>query len=317
MAEPLFIDRTIRYDIVAHCNLSCCGCSRVAPFVSANITPLSQFKNDLIFVSKYVNFRTLRIIGGEPLLSKDICSYLKFAKDIKFAQSVSLFTNGALLEQQQDEFWRLIDKLYVSVYPILKDKLNLRSIKEKADNNSVELIVDYSNDFFEHVIDYPIPTGKMIRNIYVACKDKRFCNTIHNGVLFRCATAPYIDEYLNKIGYNANIRFLDGLRLEEARNMTAKIYSYLFSDTPLNCCQYCVGSTGRKLKHRMLSKQEMSNPKRTKTMENSLSKKALWFGIIEENFRVIINRNVHVKRLLKPLLYLRRKIFFKGGRSPF
>ena len=61
-----------------HCNLNCKSCSHFCPLVTEpTFTDLEQYTKDIRVLSKKLAIRTIRLMGGEPLLHpQDIASKL-------------------------------------------------------------------------------------------------------------------------------------------------------------------------------------------------------------------------------------------------
>ncbi len=62
-------------------------------------------------------------LGGEPLLNKDICSFMRAARESGVFRNIRVITNGLLLSKMSEEFWQLADIVRISVYPATADML--------------------------------------------------------------------------------------------------------------------------------------------------------------------------------------------------
>ena len=74
-----------------HCNLKCKLCSHYCNLVQSEIfTDLKQYKKDINELAKKLNIKTIRLMGGEPLLNPDIEEFFKVFKEALIACNVSI-----------------------------------------------------------------------------------------------------------------------------------------------------------------------------------------------------------------------------------
>lgn len=116
MPDPLFV-RSVEYPIVEHCNLSCQHCDHASPLLPKRFANLDRYSRDLDALSPVLHAQEFRLLGGEPLLHPDLLDFLSVARKSQIANTITLVTNGTLLHQAPSELWKLIDRLWVSVYP--------------------------------------------------------------------------------------------------------------------------------------------------------------------------------------------------------
>src|ERR1700720_2855851 len=71
----------IEFFLVDTCNLRCDNCVTNSPFMNdSNLPSLKSFVDSLSLLSRFIRCDELRFVGGEPLLNKDICSFMRAAK---------------------------------------------------------------------------------------------------------------------------------------------------------------------------------------------------------------------------------------------
>src|SRR5579862_96948 len=117
------VDRKIRIPAIEFfltdlCNLRCDNCAASAPYLSsANHPDLNSFVESLAYLAPVASCDELRLLGGEPLLNKEICAFLLAARDSRLFRRLKVITNGLLLPKMSEEFWQLADIVRISLYP--------------------------------------------------------------------------------------------------------------------------------------------------------------------------------------------------------
>jgi len=118
-------------NIVDGCNLNCKGCTHFAGlFKTSEVYPLETFRRDVRQLSQVCNVATFFLLGGEPLLLKNLDEYMKISRQYLKQSDLRIVMNGLLV-------------------PTVEQKI-LDAIRE--------------NNFFVSISNYP-PTAKMIDKI--------------------------------------------------------------------------------------------------------------------------------------------------------
>lgn len=89
----------LEHHIVDHCNLNCAGCSHFSPLASEWYESLEDFRKDFTELANKTNtqVKTIRIMGGEPLLHPQVTDFLITARQLFPVSEIQLVTNGILL----------------------------------------------------------------------------------------------------------------------------------------------------------------------------------------------------------------------------
>ena len=89
----------LEHHIVDHCNLNCAGCSHFSPLASEWYESLEDFRKDFTELANKTNtqVKTIRIMGGEPLLHPQVTDFLITARQLFPTSEIQLVTNGILL----------------------------------------------------------------------------------------------------------------------------------------------------------------------------------------------------------------------------
>lgn len=89
----------IEHHIVDHCNLNCAGCSHFSPLAPQWFEDINDFKKDFNQLAQLTDVRTIRIMGGEPLLHPNFELFCAAARDFFPNSDIWIVTNGILLQK--------------------------------------------------------------------------------------------------------------------------------------------------------------------------------------------------------------------------
>ena len=245
------VTNSLEIHIVDHCNLKCWGCCSLSPISSTYSVSPEQIAKDLSLAKPLISPKRLKLVGGEPLLHKRIVDCLKVAREAGIAPSVSVTTNGFLLNRVDRAFWTLVDHITVSLYPdpVLPDK-TIDLIKQQAEDHDVNVNWKTQAEFVTMDRDNPDSIGVETKEIYKNCWLRRRCHLIANGRFYTC-TRP---AHFHSVSGLDNSKFEDdGVLLDAKHN----IIDYLIRKKPLNSCYLCLGGNSSTKPHRQLSLSEV------------------------------------------------------------
>jgi hypothetical protein len=248
----------LEYPIVEHCNLSCIHCDHASPLMNPRFTSLEQYDRDLTICSRVLHTHEFCVLGGEPLLHQHLLRFLAIARDRGISDIVTLVTNGALLHKAPPGMWKLIDKLWLSIYPRIVIRPDLETIRRMCADNGVMLYVRNITEFGQRLINHRNSDSESVGLIYSQCKiaHEWRCYSIYNGVFYKCSIAPFTSRRLSlrNVGYEGEH---DGVRLDGNPTLRAQIEEYLRCTRPLDACHYCLGTSGSNVPHRQLKRNEV------------------------------------------------------------
>ena len=236
--------KLIKFEIhlADHCNLNCVGCDHFSPLAEPYCISIEEFKKDFIRMGELFSHKCERIslLGGEPLLNHDITELMKIARKNFPDVDIQIITNGVLLPQQSDNFWRACHdnsiRVIMTRYPI---KLDIDLIKAKAANFNVDFQY-YDGSQSEKIFMFKIPldlsgNGNPSKN-FAKCGKGNDCITLSNGKLYTCTLIPHL-KFFNK-AFNQNIPVTEADYVD--------IYSDITPDEILrklanhaHACSYC------------------------------------------------------------------------------
>ena len=187
---------SVEYSLTEHCNISCHACAHASPLLAKKFADLADFSRDFEALAEVFHSRELRIVGGEPLLHPELLAFLREGRRIGVADTIVVFTNGVLLHRMPDEFWRLIDKLHVSVYPGVRRRLGEEDCERLCRTHDVELRIERFRTFDQTLISKRIDDPRLVKAIYRACHTATECHTVHGGRFYKCPMAPLMSSWL-------------------------------------------------------------------------------------------------------------------------
>jgi organic radical activating enzyme len=253
------------------CNLRCRDCSTSSPFMSdSNLPSLETFIESLSFLSRVVRCEQLRFLGGEPLLNKDICRFLRAARQSGIFRTILVVTNGLLLPKVSEEFWQLADVVRISVYPATNShysQTKLESLKALASRYQTRLDVIRDTHFMKTFSDTRIDDAA-VRRIFSSCGEAHgwSCHLLYRNRLYRCSRVHTLDRYLSSIAVaHEDFTERDGLLIDGRPNLFRDLRRYLTSPAPLKACSFCYGTSGPLMEHRQMTLAEVRSKSKANT----------------------------------------------------
>ncbi len=104
--------RYMEYHVTDFCNLKCKGCAHLANYVKElDFASIESFRVSLVRLSeKFRNISVIRLLGGEPLLCKNLHDYVNAAHEIFPYSQIKIVTNGLLYKNMTSELIEAIKR---------------------------------------------------------------------------------------------------------------------------------------------------------------------------------------------------------------
>ena len=229
--------------LAEHCNLNCRACSNFSPIAEPEFVSIDDFERDFTRLGQLFSHECGRIylLGGEPLLHKDIITLMKIARANFTKGDIYIFTNGILLTKMAADFWEACRDnnigILISAYPI---NLPINEIETLANKYSVQFQWAWgqgSKDRDLFVIRPIDLSGKQnVKVNFGICPRSLNCVTLDHGKLFTCSFAPHVRHFNEHFGKNVPIteadyvNIYDDLTPDEILRRLAR---------PIPACGYC------------------------------------------------------------------------------
>ena len=255
---------TLNYEIhlVDNCNLNCAGCSHFAPLADHNELTPEKYENNLKKINQNIlnKMKFIRLLGGEPLLNKNINEIIKISRKYFRNADITIVTNGILLRKMPDLFFETCKTNNVTIsityYGI---NINYDDLFKFVKDKGVLIVyfVGPSKESTEKTFNkYPMNINgtENYKENYknCLCINNWKCLQIDGTKLYCCNIGPYI-KYFNK-KFNTNIVDNEYLDLSQI-NDYSKIEEWF--SKPKKICGYCDRQNIKTIKW-TTSKQDIS-----------------------------------------------------------
>jgi organic radical activating enzyme len=239
--------RYIEFHLAEHCNLNCAGCDHFSPLAKPEYPDIVDVEKDLSRIAVLTKSKIIEIkfLGGEPLLNKDIGSFLALGRRYFPKTKLTIITNGILLSKQPDAFWECCKKntvdIDITVYPIKIDK-------DIIDKKCMEYCLrrryyePKDNSMYHCVLN--LEGGCDAQKSFYKCPHN-FWTFFRNGKIYPCPIAanarhfiPFFDKSPrpNKNTKNINISDNDFIDMHRVKSLK-EILKFL--SRPIPFCKYC------------------------------------------------------------------------------
>ena len=251
------------------CNLGCESCNS---YSNLRIKGTDLLENNLIedvkYWKQYVNPTRLQILGGEPLLIKNLDKIIKHCREAFPNTDLRLFTNGLLLKKHKYLLKTLKDTnciLVISVHSVEKRYKDLltSAILDFLDNenisNTEKSIVSFAKVY--ETMGVKVELRNMVKNwnrlytkdfkpynsdpieAHEACRWDH-CTQLYKGKLFKCPQAAFLSDFIETLDdptewltFKENYVELSKEATEKERNIWFDTYR-----KPEDICRMCPSS---------------------------------------------------------------------------
>jgi hypothetical protein len=234
-------------NILDHCNLRCKGCDHFACIADEKIFSQEGLYRDLERLSQIFNgdyIIKIAVMGGEPLLHPELKQILADVRYFFPHTEIRLTTNGLLLLQQDEDFWKVCRENEVTIvntkYPI---NLDHEEMKKKAQSENVKF------KFFEGTGDGVIKQSfKKHINLagdsdpadsFSKCHISNYGNILLDGKFYGCPFSVQSYRIFNK-KFNQNLRMTEEDYIDIYQDVTKEDF-FRFAAKPKFYCRYCKG----------------------------------------------------------------------------
>ncbi len=229
----------LEFHLSAHCNLKCKGCSQFSPIANEWFASLAEHTSDMKRLSNiFSNIKTIRLIGGEPLLNPEIEDFIIVTRKYFPESNICIATNGTLLESMPQSFWdtcRICNiKINWTLYPpfissykhLLREFQKHRVIITLRKVNRFRSVLNLNGD------SNPNKALRLCRSMY-------FCPFLRSGRIYLCSRPLVIGVYNSVFG--TNIPEGEGIDIHDANINGWDVLISISKST--DTCKYCATRT--------------------------------------------------------------------------
>ena len=231
----------VEIHLADRCNMNCTGCSHFSPFAAEWFADVDRIGRDLMSLqAKFKGgIRHVNLLGGEPLLNKEVCAILDRVNETCPKAQITVVTNGINLLDQPAMFWKACRRTHVRInltlYGPMVPKRML--IEQKCLSEGVSLRVQKGDVFFARMV----PEGTVhARKAFRFCRKTTYCPYLREGRLYKCAQSYHIRDFAQAVraaGYAMTEPADEGLDVANTALTGRDILRYLMS--PGTVCRYC------------------------------------------------------------------------------
>ena len=232
----------LEIQVAEHCNLNCASCTHFSPLAKPRFIEKESFY--LQFKKAYTIFRrnskSLKIMGGEPLLHPQIIQLIGLARQDMPELKITLQTNGILLTSISDEFWDAchINNVLIRItrYPVI---LDMDQINLMAQRHGVDLKYHPSDSTIKSFNLYPLNLqGNSCSDVnHANCRMKQRYVLIKDDRLFPCPIVGNIEHFNYAFNKNLICSDADSISLNEISSFSE--YEQ-FAQNSIAFCRYCL-----------------------------------------------------------------------------
>lgn len=197
----------IEYHVCDHCNLNCKCCSHFSPISVRYSVSIEETDENFKKLSQNFDFRfrSLHLLGGEPLLHPQIVEILQIARKYLPNKEIQILTNGILLLKQDDTFFNTVRdnniQIGVTQYPCGVNYDEIKTLLDEKGVNYFFTAYRKSIDKFEKRLLSENEGDNCLKN-FLLCK-LTVCHQLRDGKVFLC---PYL-AYSNKLNARFGTKF--------------------------------------------------------------------------------------------------------------
>lgn len=232
----------IEISLCHHCNLNCAYCLHCSSIAPTYYMPLDIFEKDIAQMAKITKgqIKNIMLLGGEPLLNKNIEEYIKITRKYFNNSQIVIHTNGLLLNDMPDSFWKTCSKYRIEIwhtlYPLYKQNPDLSESYKKSMKHNIKL-----SPYIRYTFALMRLNNENLNDIcktYASCKYRTKSTIIDNGILYPCPVIFSARLFLNKQFKNHSLPISNNDFLEIHKSSSlAEIQNFL--KQPKDFCKYC------------------------------------------------------------------------------
>lgn len=261
-----------------HCNLSCRGCSHISPLEKKEFLNEENMYLVLKKLSSVLHCKVIRLLGGEPTLNSNLENIVSKIKEIGISDEISIPTNGILISKLSENILNNIDIVEISNYNY-NEKISKNLIEWAKKNKDKVTTYIYLYDYFREPFSYHKNANKqLVDDIYKTCiiSQKWQCFNVYGEYFYKCPQSLAICKNIENCSFDKN-----GIKILGNQNLEEELEKYINSISPLQACDYCLGTVGKKFKIMQVSKEKYKK-EAEKNIEEMLDKEFLKKSLEED-----------------------------------
>lgn len=228
----------LQFHVIDNCNLNCRRCQHFSNIANKDsFADFNSVERDFIRIKELVDdIGTIAVLGGEPLLNKELPQYIKMIRGLFPNSTLEVITNGLLVKQMDNELIETIKTnnvlINISYYPVLENTIE-KIVKFLSENGIRFYIGPHIDSFSKRLVEDKNYDDLTTR--FETCRDA-CCTTLRNHKIYPCylpATSFIINEKMGTHICNDDC----GIDIYSAESTGIDIVERL--KRPFEACAYC------------------------------------------------------------------------------
>ncbi|ACL22468.1 ABC transporter related [Desulfitobacterium hafniense DCB-2] len=244
LSPKLRPQKNFKYEVhlCEHCNLNCKSCFHFAPFSEPAFLLPSDYEKDCQRLSQLFDHKAQLILlsGGEPLLHKNICEFMRISREAFPSASIRIVTNALLLPKMDTQFWRSCERYEIAIgitkFPISLDYL---SLEKTAQDMGVKIYYENSSDVIEKKMDFyslDLNGEQNINMSFAHCALANDAYVLSHGRLYTCPICAFVPHLIDYFNLTVSYQKENGIDIYGAQS-AKEIMDFLARPVPM--CAYC------------------------------------------------------------------------------
>lgn len=222
-------------NLIDACNLNCKGCTHFSVlFNRKEIYTIETFERDIRILSQKCDVIKFRLLGGEPLLLKNLNKYIKISREYLPKTDLRIVTNGLLIPSISQKILDAVREnnciVDISAYaPTLKIADKISQIFHS--NKIIFNLSNHTKDKFG--VFLTLHSGNNPENARKICFDDA-CRFVRNGKIYKCPIDALSYRIAEKFG-------IDNYPVATGIDIYSSNFSLLLPmlDGNIEMCHYC------------------------------------------------------------------------------
>lgn len=229
----------LEYHVSHHCNLNCKGCGHLSNLVwEASFGSIDQYRKDLLRLRElFDNIKTIRLMGGEPLLNPECDRFICETRNIFPKTRLLLVTNGLRIPKMGKVFFEVVRSadctIQVSMYEPTRKMID--EIQKICEQEEVKLEkIPVSKEMFFKQLDLH---GKNDPDrSFSGCYSQK-CTYLEDGKLSVCCAPLLSHRFSGEFYVEIAVDSEDYIDIWEKDITAGQILEMLNHSIPF--CRYC------------------------------------------------------------------------------
>ena len=189
-------------NIIDGCNLNCKGCTHFAGlFKTSETYPVETFRRDMRQLSQVCDVATFFLLGGEPLLLKNLEEYMKISQQYLPNSDLRIVTNGLLVPSVPQKILDAIkeNKFFVSISNYPPTTKMLDKIKSVLDANKIRYEVRGSSENKNFNVFMTFQGNNNPQKSRAVCWNDG-CRFMRDGKIYKCPVDALSYRFAERFG---------------------------------------------------------------------------------------------------------------------